>query len=223
MYYMLMAHQMVLPNNNYGISTLEQLAILNQSLGATSAADFADAVPDVDAQAKIKASSHFAFGSHLMKAQFSTWASSSTISAIMLPMAAAIFVFDAIIQNPDRRGTNPNCLIRGNDLRIFDHELAFAHEIIIGWRPPWVAGGLNTLERPGNHIFRNGLRRQAIDYGPIRDAWQGLSDEQIVAYEGICPEEWADANAAITAAVALIRDAHDHIDGCLTEVKRVML
>ena len=185
--------------------------------------DFADAVPDAGARAKIKTSSPCAFGSHFMTGQFSTWSSSSTISAIMLPMAAAIFVFDAIIQNPDRRGTNPNCLVRGNDLRIFDHELAFTHGIILGWRPPWVAGGLKTLETPGNHIFREGLRRQAIDYGPIRDAWQGLSDGKISAYEGVCPPDWADAEAAIKAAVSLIRDARDHIDGCLTEVQRVML
>src|SRR5262249_26198574 len=31
----------------------------------------------------------------------------------------------AIIQNPDRRTENPNCLVRGESIRIFDHDLAF--------------------------------------------------------------------------------------------------
>ncbi len=36
----------------------------------------------------------------------------------MVPVALATFVFDAIIQNPDRRSGNPNCLVRGDAFRI---------------------------------------------------------------------------------------------------------
>jgi hypothetical protein len=184
--------------------------------------DLADAIPDAVVGAKIKGSSPRAFGCKLITGGFSGWGSSSKISATMLPIAAAIFVFDAIIQNPDRRGINPNCLVRGDELRIFDHELAFAHRLVIGWRAPWLAGGLNSLETPGNHIFREGLRQQVIDFGAIRAAWTGLSNDRISAYEGVCPAEWAEADAAISAIVSLIRDARDNIDGCLTEIQRVM-
>ena len=43
----------------------------------------------------------------------------------MLPVALGTFVFDAVIENPDRRPGNPNCLIAGQDIRLIDHELAF--------------------------------------------------------------------------------------------------
>jgi hypothetical protein len=184
--------------------------------------DLAEAIPDANVAAKLNGSSPMAFGCKLITGGFSGWGSSSKISATMLPVAAAIFVFDAIIQNPDRRGINPNCLVRGDDLRIFDHELAFAHRLIIGWRAPWLVGGLNTLETPGNHIFREGLRQQPVDYDLIRSAWMGLSDDKISAYEDVCPAEWAEAAPAVAAAVSLIREARNNIDGCLTEVQRVM-
>lgn len=47
------------------------------------------------------------------------------------PTAAGVLLFDAIIQNPDRRDENPNCLVQGNELRMIDHELAFAHRLIL--------------------------------------------------------------------------------------------
>ena len=143
----------------------------------------------------------------------------------MLPMAAGIFVFDGIIQNPDRRSVNPNCLVRGDELRIFDHELAFSHDLPrIGqpWTRPWVLGGLKSLETNGNHIFRAGLKGRSIDFGPIRAAWQGLSDAHIADYEGELPAEWTDVARAAASATKLIRDARDNIDAVLQEVKRVL-
>lgn len=143
----------------------------------------------------------------------------------MLPMAAGIFVFDGIIQNPDRRSVNPNCLVRGDELRIFDHELAFSHDLPrIGqpWTRPWVLGGLKSLETNGNHIFRAGLKGRSIDFGSIRAAWQGLSDAHIADYEGELPAEWTDVARAAASAAKLIRDARDNIDAVLQEVKRVL-
>lgn len=171
---------------------------------------------------KIQASSSVAFGSRAMTRQFSIWTPGNTISDIMLPMAAGIFVFDAIIQNPDRRSDNPNCLVRGDEIRIFDHELAFSHGLMIGWTPPWVAGGLKPMETNGNHIFRGEMKGRSIDYGPIRAAWAGLSDAQIADYEKALPVEWADVANAAAGATKLIRDARNNIDAVLEEVKRVL-
>jgi hypothetical protein len=111
----------------------------------------------------------------------------------MLPSAAAVFAFDGIIQNPDRRDGNPNCLVRGEEIRIFDHELAFAHGLILSWKAPWKVGGLQSLEAPGFHIFRAGLKGKQIDYSPIRAKWADLSDPQISAYGTAIPPEWAGA------------------------------
>ncbi len=182
-------------------------------------------VPDVERQAAMRASSAVAFGSKLAGSGFAAWNMGNQVSERLLPVAAAIFTFDAIIQNPDRRADNPNCLVRGDDLRIFDHELAFCHRLMLTWQPPWAVGGLKSLERNGNHIFRAGLKGRNPDFAAIRASWAGLSDAQITAYESAVPPLWqgaAAAGAAAARAIDLIRNARDNIDACLTEVKRVI-
>ncbi|WP_298962954.1 HipA family kinase [uncultured Roseibium sp.] len=184
--------------------------------------DFAAVVTDDRFRTKLNNSSEIGFGSLKVPNQFAAWAKGNTIPDIMVPEAAAIFMFDAIIQNPDRRDGNPNCMVRGTDLRIFDHELAFNAGLIIGWVPPWNPGGLNWIDRPGAHIFLQGLKGRAIDYKPIKDCWSSLSDERILEYRDAVPNVWAGVGPAVDAALQLIRGARDNIDGCLNEMRRVL-
>jgi len=171
---------------------------------------------------KIEASSRTAFGSRLMTGQFALWNTGTKLTQAMVPAAAAILAFDGIIQNPDRRVANPNCFVRGDDIRIFDHELAFSHRLVLQWQPPWKPGGLSDLEKPGFHIFRNGLRQRDIDFNAIRDAWSGLSDAQIARYGSSLPAEWEAAQHDVEAALTLIRDARNNIDECIVEIQRVL-
>ena len=182
---------------------------------------WADTITDAAQRAKIKASSPVAFGSKMITGQYSVWTPTTRIDEEMVDIAAAILTFDGIIQNPDRRAINPNCIVRGNNIRIFDHELCFMHGVVIGWRPPWVVGGLNALETPGYHIFRPGLRRATIDFDPIEAAWTQVSNQMVADFEAAVPAEWGGA-AAATEATQLIRDARDHIQGCIAELKRVL-
>jgi hypothetical protein len=184
--------------------------------------DWADQVKNDVQRERIKASSRVAFGSRLITGGFAVWQQEIQIDEAMLAVAGAIFVFDAVVQNADRRADNPNCFVRGTQIRIFDHELAFTHGVVIGWKPPWALGGLKPLETPGFHIFRTGLVGREIDFGPIRSAWAGLSDARIAEYERVLPTEWTGVAAAAKAALTLIRDARDRIDACLAEVKRVL-
>ena len=140
----------------------------------------------------------------------------------MVDTALGILVFDAIIQNDDRRDGNANCLVLGEHLRIIDHELAFAHAQMLFWQPPWQLGGLQRLANPGAHIFRDKLRKCARNFGPVRAAWAGLSDARIEGYASALPAEWAPAASAAASAVRLIKDARDRIDDCLAEVLRVL-
>ncbi len=183
---------------------------------------WADQVIYLAQRAKIKASSPVAFGSYQVTGGYSVWHPETRISEAMLPVAAAIFTFDAIIQNADRRTDNPNCLVKGAQICIFDHELAFTHGVVIGWKPPWTLGGLETLERAGFHIFRAGLLGRALDFDPIKMAWASLSDARMAEYGLMVPSEWASAAGAVKTALTLIRDARDNIDACLAEVKRVL-
>lgn len=179
-------------------------------------------IPDIGRRVKAENSSPIAFGSRLVIGQFGAWGAGNRISESMLLTAAGIFVFDCVIQNPDRRLGNPNCLVRGDELRIFDHELAFSHKLVIGWKPPWHIGGLKSFETNGNHIFREGLRGRSIDYTSIRSAWEKLTDNKIGDYENVLPVEWSDAKSSAVDAAQLIKTARDNIDAVLEEVRRVL-
>jgi hypothetical protein len=180
------------------------------------------AVPEPGTRDAMAASSPVAFGSRLVGRQFAAWHSGVTLRAETVETALGIFVFDAIVQNVDRREGNPNCLVLGPHLRIFDHELAFAHKSILQWRPPWQPGGLQALLTPGHHIFRDKLCKHALNFAAVRAAWAGLSDDRIDAYAAGLPPEWAEAADQVAASIALIKAARDHIDGCLNEVRRVL-
>lgn len=185
--------------------------------------EWAEVVPDEARKQRIIQSSGVAFGSRLVTGGYSAWTPDTRISEAMVDTAAAIFTFDAIAQNPDRRSENPNCLVRGENIRIIDHELAFGHGVVLGWRPPWTAGGLNWLERKGAHIFRAGLRRAAgIDYDAIKAMWLNVDDNRLTSYGASLPTEWATAANRVQSALNLIRSAQANIDACLAEVKRVL-
>lgn len=184
--------------------------------------DWIGVIPAGVHQTKIAASARVAFGSKYAGPQFSLWTPETTMLEAIAPVAVAVIVFDGIIQNADRQSSNPNCLVRGDDIRIFDHELAFTHGMILGWQPPWKLGGLQVLENPGYHIFRAALRGREIDFQPIRHAWAGLSDARIESYAQQLPNEWAAGAAAATKAVQLIKEARGNIDACLAEVQRVL-
>lgn len=183
---------------------------------------WAASVTDAAIRTNIQRSAPVAFGSSFAGAQFSAWNDGTTLRPAMVPLALATFVFDAIIQNPDRRSSNPNCLVRGDTFRIFDHELAFAHGLIFGWKPPWTPGSLQLLEQPGFHIFRRKLRGEALDFTPVRESWKQLSDSRIDGYAATVPGEWAQAAADVAGAIALIKSARDQIDACIVEIQRVL-
>lgn len=163
-----------------------------------------------------------AFGSTKVQNQFSAWTTGNRVSDELLPTAAATLVFDGIIQNPDRRDGNPNCLIKGNEIRLIDHELALTHGVVLNWKPPWSVLGLASFEMPGNHIFQSPLRGRDIDFTPIEAAWSGLSDARLGEYQNTIPIEWVTAQTDINDAVRLIADARDNIESCITEVRRIL-
>jgi len=186
--------------------------------------EFADIVPDPH-RAKVKTSALLAFGSTFVTGQYSAWVTGGRISDALLPMAAAVFAFDAIVGNPDRRDKNPNCLVKGDELRIFDHEMCFMDALMLPFLrppPPWALGGVKPFETPGNHIFRAGLRGRKPDFSDVRSRWKGLSDARLISYEGAIPTEWAAAGQAVKASLKHIRDARDNIDGCIAEIQRVL-
>lgn len=56
---------------------------------------------------------------------YSTWIESRPFAEELHARMSAIFAFDAIIDNADRRRTNPNLLQQDDGLYVIDHEMAF--------------------------------------------------------------------------------------------------
>lgn len=81
----------------------------------------------------------------------------------MRQAAVTIFAFDALVQNPDRRFNNQNLLTRGDDIFVFDHEVAFSFlldilRLPVIWRPVRfveviLCGGRGIFFRDANHIL----------------------------------------------------------------------
>ncbi|TGN75978.1 hypothetical protein EOW77_0032445 [Bradyrhizobium yuanmingense] len=185
-------------------------------------ADWPAIVPDQDRRLRISESAPFAFGSTFVTGGFAPWTADTHLREGMMDAAVSIFAFDAITQNPDRRADNPNCLVRGEEIRVIDHELTFAHRMILGWRPPWQVGGLNWLERRGSHIFSHDLKRTRIDWTFVEERWSAIGDARLAEYRAAVPAEWVRAPEEIDSAIELIRNARNNIDNCLTEMSRVL-
>lgn len=184
-------------------------------------ADWIDSIVDADWAQAARQSIPVAFGSRRAPAGFGQWVTGTPIVEPLTSTAAAVLLFDAVIDNPDRRQTNPNCLQRGDEIRIIDHELCFG-PLLIGWQPPWRVGALQHIATSGLHIFRDALRGKDVDWVPITDTWKQLSDETIFDYEAAIPVEWSMALPFVQAALEKIRNARDHIEECAIEVQRVL-
>lgn len=169
---------------------------------------------------KVSEFDKLAFGSKLIAPQWPAWAVSNRLSPAMLQIAGEILAFDAFVENVDRREGNPNCLVSGEQLRIFDHELAFPRGLL--GPKPWNAGGMAPLtEPPGKHIFHRELLGRPIDHEIIRQKWAGLRDEDIAEYGAAIPVEWRHP-PFIADVLTKIRQVRDNLTGCMVELERIL-
>lgn len=183
--------------------------------------EWIDTIHDPDWRAAARQSCPIAFGSTRAASGFGQWVPATSISTPLEQSAAGVLVFDALSDNADRRGENPNCLVRGDEIRIIDHEMCFP-AMLFGWQPPWQIGGLQHLTDAGRHIFRDALHGRDIDWAHIVAAWKSLTDDHLEEMRADIPVEWADAAPAIGRAVEKIINARDHIEDCVIEVQRVL-
>jgi hypothetical protein len=172
---------------------------------------------------RVRASGQLAFGSTLVGPGYSIWRQDTMITEAMIETATGILAFDALTQNFDRRDGNPNCLVKGENLRIFDHEQTFAHRLTLGWRPPWQAGGSSWMERKGNHIFLTKLKRlERCDLKSFGERFEAISDDRLEDYRAALPTAWLGHVQDLHCAFQLIHDCRENIGDCLREIQRVL-
>lgn len=186
--------------------------------------DWIETIPDAGLRHLLHNGAPVAFGSKAAGPQWKLWSASDLVTVDRRPAALAILAFDAYIENDDRRPSNSNCLVKGSEFRIIDHELAFRIRLKLFPRPePWRQGYLERLVEPGGHVFGAQLKGQDLDFAPLRAVWKDLPDQRLAAYLSALPAEWAAATEAMEAALTHIRAVRDRIDDCLAELKRALI
>ncbi len=186
------------------------------------APEWVASIPDAGLREMLSKSNPVAFGSQAAGLGWRPWVGEDILTQARRSAALAIFAFDAFIENPDRKPSNPNLLVKGDAFRIIDHELALR---VIGIFPrpaPWLEGNLAHLMAPDGHLFAGRLKGSELDLAPVRAAWSGLTDDHLSDYEACLPLQWVDAMATVAAALTHVRTIRDRIDDCLEEVGRAL-
>lgn len=184
--------------------------------------EFIAGVTDETVAAMARRSSPVAFGSKHLPPGYTSWPVGKAIPKDALATAAEIFAFDMLIVSADRRPANPNCLFNGSGLAIYDHEIAFFTEGIVGWQPPWKINSLESFKRTRYHLFSEQLCGKAVNFDRFAGAWLTVTNERLAAYRAALPDAWNAASQHADKALLYIGQVRDNIEAALQEVRRVI-
>jgi hypothetical protein len=214
---------------------VQQRGLTNELLGARLAAHFELSSPppalimlepamaeliastDLSKAEMVRGSIGLNFGTQVLIG-FSTWPVDKHIPEAMQEAAVDLFAFDALLQNPDRRNSNPNLLAGGDTIMIFDHEIAFSFLLdLFPSLTPW------NLDRQGyltDHVFYRQLKAQKIDLTRFTAKLDGLSGTVLEEIFADVPQEWNNENGPkISQHLLTVRD---HSEEFAEQIRRFL-
>lgn len=150
--------------------------------------DLASAITDSRVVQAVRRSSGLNFGSRNITGGYFAWPDEKPIPPSLRSFATDIFVFDALIHNPDRRRGKPNLLWKGNELVVIDHEMAFSFLLAVpAVKQPWL-----LAEQPYliEHIFFQHLKETEINLDRIIGSIEALNEDIWEGLTSIVPETW---------------------------------
>lgn len=151
------------------------------------------------------------FGCERLPSGVATWPKDKPIPVLLRPLAAEIFAFDVLTQNPDRRRESPNgpnLLWTEDEIYLYDHEQAFSFLMgVIGWQPPWTGGGTEFCR---NHVFFQQLCGIPHNFDRLSGALEALTDARLAEYVGAVPNEWRSNNDAADRIAEYLRQARQN-------------
>lgn len=158
------------------------------------------------------------FGSRMLE-DLVTWPVDRFPAASQLEQAAEIFAFDVLIQNPDRRFSNPNLATVGNRLYIYDHELAFSFRYDLLPNPrPWVVSGQAFWSQ---HTLFQGLRRRELELASFTERLVALPVNFAERLRDSLPASWdRDVLPGIDEHLTSLRD---HAEEFVEEIRRILI
>ena len=118
-----------------------------------------------------------------------TWPIDKSVPDAMWATATSIFAFDALIENPDRKfSPNPNLFSQGDQIFVFDHELAFSFiEVLFPSPTPWKLERSNYL---ADHVYFKRLKGKDIDLTLFTARLDALAETALPEILAQVPEEW---------------------------------
>lgn len=188
-------------------------------------ARFAEIIPDAEIRSLAGRSTGWNFGARRLPPGFATIPADRAIPVAQFKAAAEILAFDVFIANDDRRVCNPNCLVRGDELAIFDHEFAFFFDAIIGWKAPWQDGGirLSAADPKQCHVFFEGIRRKKIDFSRLSAAFHAISPQRLEDYGEALPPDWCKGNDHARRILNYLSELIENIDTAINLLEEALL
>lgn len=151
-------------------------------------------VPDVEARRQFADVRGPQFGCQFLLGQTIS-APFRNVPANKRDEALAVLLFDALVQNADRRDEKPNILEHGEGYFLIDHDLAltcFGGMLIGGPTKPWVAAHMAgpSFEYLKRHIFYEGLRGKEVDASEFLARLKGLTEARLESIFDSVPALW---------------------------------
>ncbi|MDN3223497.1 HipA family kinase [Pseudomonas nunensis] len=211
--------------------------LIRESLAAFLAADLGLPIPEPilvevpegfsagpdhpDVNTLIRNSSRLAFGSTALPSGYTIYAPSQPLRGPIVQRAVHIFVFDTLIANTDRAPRNPNCMVKGENAIIIDHDLAFILDALF-WKEPWKLGGGDELAAPEKHIFWTLAKSHRFDFDDLKSRLKEISDDRLAEYISALPGDWSEGNNSALRIVEYIKNLRDNADSAFSEIQRVL-
>lgn len=184
--------------------------------------DFYKGIPDPELSERFRNSQGLNFGSLYLKGGYTTWPQDRSIPNALIQDAADIFAFDVMIQNPDRRKNKPNLLRKGDDLAIFDHEMAFSFlYALVSDEFPWEGKGMDFAK---NHVFYNSLKGKDLSWDRLQGALEAIDNPQLDMYTEAIPEKWRKGGANAEKRIQeYIKKARDNSKKLFQKIAEVLI
>jgi hypothetical protein len=175
-------------------------------------AEFANsAIPaaNVPARARCAKAIGWAFATKHLPPGYAVLPVGKPTARALVSALAELYAFDGLIQNADRIPTNTNCLVKGNDLRFFDHDQAFGFLLdIFGSGPIAQVETYNFLSK---HLAHPHLTRDRNQFNRLEGAWEAITDETLASYRNLLPDSWPGKERYFPRI-------EDHLKGVRTEL-----
>lgn len=118
--------------------------------------------------------------------------STETLTEGQIREGKKIFAFDAMILNFDRSNGKPNMLTDGNNIFLFDHEIAFAFSMALPWDQnptPWILSD-NDKQKLRQHYFWPHLVGKNVSFSELEQDFAALNEEFWRNLRLRIPPEW---------------------------------